>query len=137
MIRASGEQAGPEGNATQAHPRFAVLGRFFELIAGRTTDAAGLFLENFVWHYSNPHLPELEGDYAGPEGLRAFFTKLGARMKGTFRLDHQPKVLYVGEELVAFHLHHVMEKDGEPLEADAVVVFRILEGRIAEAWDII
>lgn len=137
MSRVTEEQAGPEEQAADAHPHFVPLGRFFDLISGRTADGTDLFAEDFVWHYCNPQLPELEGDYPGPEGLRAFFAKLGARMQGTFRLDHEPKVLYVGEELVAFHLHHFMEKDGEPIEADAVVVFRILQGRIAEAWDII
>ena len=136
MNRVTEEQASPEGDATEVHPNLALLRRLFELITEEAADTEGLLAEDFVWHYSNPHLPELEGDYTGLEGLRAFFAKLGAKMQGTFRLG-PPKVLYVGEELLAFHAHHVMKKDGEPLEADAVIVFRIVQGRIAEAWDII
>lgn len=137
MNRVGGDPPRLEAEGAEVHPHLALLGRFFELITGRTSDVAGLFDHDFVWHYCNSHLPELEGDYAGPEGLGAFFAKLGERMQGTFRLDHEPEVLFVGEALVAFHAHHVMEKDGESLKADAVVVFRIVEGRIAEGWDII
>lgn len=137
MNRVIEEQASPEGDATQVHPNIALIGRLFELITEGAADTEGLLAEDFVWHYFNPYLPELAGDYAGLEGVRAFFAKAGAKMGGTFRLDPHPKVLYVGEGLVAFHAHHVMTMDGESLEADAVVVFRIVQGRIAEVWDII
>lgn len=137
MNRVAEEQASPEGDATQLHPNIALIGRLFALIPKGAADTEGLLAEDFVWHYFNPHLPELAGDYLGLEGLRAFFAQVGAKMQGTFRLDEHPRVLYVGEELVAFHAHHFMTMDGDSLEADAVVVFRIVQGRIAEGWDIV
>ncbi len=137
MNRVTEEQATPVGHATEVHPNLVLLGRLFELISGGAADTEGLLAEDFVWHYSNPHLPELEGDYAGLEGIRAFFAKVDARMQGTFRLDQHPRVLYLKDELVALHAHHSLTNDGEPLEVDAVVVYRIVQGRIAEAWDII
>lgn len=35
--------------------------------------SASLFSENFVWHYFNPKLPDVEGDYKGVKGLKKFF----------------------------------------------------------------
>ncbi len=34
--------------------------------------SAELFSDDFVWHYFNPNLPDLEGDFAGIEGLKLF-----------------------------------------------------------------
>lgn len=42
---------------------------------------------NFVWHYFNPKLPELEGDYCGLEGLKGFFAKLGERSNHSFQVN--------------------------------------------------
>lgn len=32
-----------------------------------------LDLGNLVWHFFNPRLPDVEGDYTGLSGLRTFF----------------------------------------------------------------
>lgn len=45
----------------------------------------------------------------------------------------------VGDELVVVHACNRLElpaKQGGPIEFDAVVVWRIVDGTIAEAWDI-
>lgn len=41
-----------------------------------------------------------------------------------------------GDELVVAHVRDTMEFEGTTLELDAVVVWRIVDGRLAEAWDI-
>jgi len=35
--------------------------------------SANAIVEDFVWHYYNPELPEIPGDYSGFPGLTAFF----------------------------------------------------------------
>lgn len=91
--------------------------------------------EDFVWRYFNRELPELEGDYRGIDGLKGFFTKLGERTGGSF----QARVVdahAVGEELVVVQVCNRMVLDGREVEVDAVAVWRIVSGKIAEAWDI-
>lgn len=61
--------------------------------------AAGLFAPDVVWHYFNPNLPDMQGDYVGLDGIRSFFEKVGQKSKGTFKV--QPvSMTAVGDELV-------------------------------------
>ncbi len=111
------------------------LERLESLLPHDLASAHDLIADNFVWHYFNPQLPELEGDYMGIEGLQAFFQKLGTLTKDTFRVKiHQ--VIPVGEELVVVHANPSMTLSGDSFELDAVVVWRFVGDRITEAWDI-
>jgi len=95
----------------------------------------GLFADNFIWHYFNPKLPELEGDYRGIDGLKRFFVELGGKSNRSFQVnpvDGRP----AGDELVVTQVCNRMELDGRPIEFDAVVVWRVVGGKIAEGWDI-
>jgi ketosteroid isomerase-like protein len=102
----------------------------------RNLDAAEeLFAPNFVWHYFNAELPDIHGDYHGLEGLKSFFDRLGALSKGTF--DVEPvSVAAMGDELVVVHVRDTMSIDDKAMALDAVVVWRIVDSRFAEAWDI-
>ena len=113
------------------HPNLILLGRFAELLQRGLTGAEELFADDFVWHYFNPHLPELAGDYAGLDGLRSFFQKLGR----SFRTK-EGQTIPIGDELVVTTRTNMITLDGEAFELDAVVVWRIVDNRIAEAWDI-
>lgn len=54
---------------TEDHPNLALLSK----LDIRDLDAsASLFSDDFVWHYFNPNLPDVEGDYVGVEGLKQF-----------------------------------------------------------------
>jgi hypothetical protein len=55
------------------HPNVSLLKR---LDLGNIAGAADLFAEDFVWHFFNPLLPDVQGDYVGLTGLQAFFEKL-------------------------------------------------------------
>ena len=98
--------------------------------------AGDLFTEDFVWHYFNPNLPELQGDYVGLEGLKAFFRAVGEETRGTFRVE-PVSATPVGDELVVVHARDTMTYKDRALAMDVVVVWRIREGRIAEVWDIV
>ena len=94
-----------------------------------------IIADDFVWHYFNPHLPELAGDYRGVDGLKSFFAKLGEASGGSFRVNVIDSRT-AGDELVVTQVCNCMNFEGSSMEFDAVVVWRIVNGRIAEAWDI-
>ena len=98
-------------------------------------NASTLFSKGFVWHFFNAQLPDIQGDYAGVEGLQTFFEKLAVVTGGTFYVE-TIAVLPVGKELVVTHVQDSMIFKGQPIQLDAVVVWRIVDGYIAEAWDI-
>ena len=116
----------------EMHPNIALLAA----LNLRDLDAsAELFSDDFVWHYFNPNLPDLEGDFAGVEGLKRFFGTLAGNTKGTFKVE-PISATPIGNEFVVVHVRDTMEHEGDPISLDAVVVWRIIGGKLAEAWDI-
>ena len=114
------------------HPNVALL---MQLNLRDLDACAGLFAEDFTWHFFNPKLPEIAGDYHGVAGLKAFFGALAGTTGGTFNV--QPvSVTPIGQELLVAHVRDTMVLDGAAVETDAIVVWRIVNGKIAEAWDI-
>jgi predicted SnoaL-like aldol condensation-catalyzing enzyme len=114
------------------HPNMALL---MKLDLQNLETCKDLFSSNFTWHYFNLHLPDMEGDYHGVEGLTSFFSKLRNKSDSTFRVnvvDGRP----AGDELVVTQVCNCMNLDGRSIEFDAVVVWRIVDNRLAEAWDI-
>ena len=117
---------------TKEHSNVSLLKQFNPSnIAG----SADLFAENFVWHFFNPSLPDVQGDYVGLNGLQAFFEQLGALTDDSFQVE-PISIIACGDELVVTHVKDRMIWGGRSIEIDAVVVWRIVDGRIAEAWDI-
>ena len=114
------------------HPNVTLLKR---LDFGNLAGAADLFAEDFVWHFFIPRLPDVEGDYVGLSGLQTFLEKMVALTEGTFDVD-PISVTAVGDELVVMHNKIRMTLQGMPIETDVVVVWRIVDGRFSEVWDI-
>ena len=117
---------------TETHPNVALLSRFDPTNVAGTAD---ILAENFVWHFFNPRLPDLQGDYVGRTGLQDFFEKMGNLTEGSFKVN-PVSITTVGDELVVVHVKDTMVLEGTPIEIDAVVVWRIVDGEIVEAWDI-
>ena len=114
------------------HPNLSLL---MKLDLRNLDSCAKIFSDKFVWHYFNSELPDLEGSYHGIEGLKNFFAKLSGTSKGSFKVnvvDTRP----VGDELVVTQVCNSMFLEGNNIEFDAVVIWRIVDGKIAEAWDI-
>ena len=114
------------------HPNMSILKK---LDLRNLDTCKSVIADDFVWHYFNPNLPELEGDYRGVEGLKDFLRRLGERSNGSFKV----KVVdgrAVGNELVVTQVRNRMDLDDTSIEFDAVVVWRIVSGKIAEGWDI-
>lgn len=117
---------------TQEHPNISLFKR---LDPGNLDGDPTLFAPGFIWHFFNPHLPDIQGDYVGLTGLKSFFETLDKLTAGTFQVV-PISVTAVGDELLVTHVKDRMTWNGQPIELDAVVVWRIVDGCIAEAWDI-
>ena len=114
------------------HPNISILKRFNP---ADPNTLAEVLAEDFVWHYINPKLPELEGDYVGFAGLKDFFNRLGGRTDGSFKVN-PISITPMGAHLVTTHVKDKMFLNGNPMEIDAIVVWCIINGQIIEAWDI-
>jgi len=117
---------------TEVHPNVAVLSRFDPRnVAG----SADVIAEDVVFHFFNPKLPDVQGDYVGLTAVQEFFGKMAEKTAGTFRVN-PVSVTAVGDELVVVQSKNTMILEGRQIEIDVVVVWRIVEGRITEVWDI-
>jgi hypothetical protein len=114
------------------HPNISILKRFNP---ANLNTLAEVLAEDFVWHYINPELSELEGDYFGLFGLKDFFHKIASRTSGSFKVN--PRfIIPMGDELIITHVKDTLSLDGKPMEIDAIVVWCIINDQIKEAWDI-
>lgn len=112
-----------------------VVARAAPLVFGDGSDADGYFADNFVWHFFNPQLPDLAGDHHGLDGVHAFFADLRERSGTGFRSQPHSLTPY-GDELVVAFATNTVSFGGSTFDVDAVVVWRVIAGRIQEAWDI-
>lgn len=114
------------------HPNLALLS---QLDLQNLDACEGIFADNFVWHYFNPKLPDLEGDYRGVEGLKNFFNKVAEMSNSSFQVK-PIEARAIGDELIVVHACDYLTLEGNTMELDVVVVWRMVNGKIAEAWDI-
>lgn len=116
----------------EEHANVSLLKR---LDLGNLDAAADLFAPDVVWHFFNPRLLDVQGDYVGLAGIRTFFESIGALTDETFQAE-PISMTAVGDELVVTHTKNRMTLQGQPIATDVVAVWRIVDGRIAEVWDI-
>ncbi|MBQ4820280.1 nuclear transport factor 2 family protein [Aquimarina sp. MMG016] len=114
------------------HPNISILQNFNSENIAEVSD---ILAEDAVWHYFNPELPELQGDYIGLEGFMGFFKKMATKTEGTFKVN-PISITPVGDELVVTHVKNSMVFEDQQMEIDAIVVWRIVDGKIKEGWDI-
>ncbi|MBT8272170.1 MAG: nuclear transport factor 2 family protein, partial [Bacteroidia bacterium] len=79
--------------------------------------------------------PDMQGDYMGRKGFMEFFGKIAGQTEGTFKVTPL-SITAMGDEMVVTHVKDNMILEGQKIELDAVVVWRIVDGKIKEAWDI-
>ncbi len=118
---------------TEDHPNVALLKRLDlrDLAASK-----GLIAEDVVWHYANPNLPDMQGDYVGLDGVRSFFQAIAEKSGGTFRINPL-SVTPVGDELVVVQSRNTLTFENRSVTVDVVVVWRFVDGRVVEVWDIV
>lgn len=118
---------------TEDHPNVALLKR---LDLRNLAASKGLIAEDVVWHYANPNLPDMQGDYVGLDGVRSFFEAIAQKSSGTFQINPM-SVTPVGDELVVVQSRNTLSFEGRSVIVDVVVVWRIVDGRVVEVWDIV
>lgn len=118
---------------TGDHPNVALLKRLDLRDLPASTD---LIADDVVWHYANPNLPDMQGDHVGLDGVRAFFQAIGQKFGGPFRIN-PVSVAPVGDELVVVQSRNTLDLEDRTVAVDVVVVWRIVDGRVVEVWDIV
>lgn len=117
---------------TEEHPNVLL---FKAMKPGSLADATELFAPDAVFHYINPRLPDVQGDYVGMEGIRSFFEKIDTLTAGTFRVE-PISVAAMGDELVVMHNRNRLTLQEQSIVTDVVLVWRIVDDRVVEVWDI-
>ena len=117
---------------TDPHPNLAVMARLNPKDMAASENA---FAPDVVFHYFNPRLPDLSGDYVGLAGIRELFNKLAEKSNGTFSVAPQ-SIQTIGDELVVTHTINSLTLEGDDIQTHVVVVWRIVDGMITEVWDI-
>ena len=120
------------GKMAEKHPNLAL---FEKLDLRDLASAEEVFSEDVVFHYFNPLLPDIQGDYIGTKGIRRFFQKISSVSAGTFRIE-PVSITPVGDQLVVTQTRNHLTLHDKQIVTDVVVVWRIIKGRITEVWDI-
>ena len=107
---------------SEIHPNLQLLMRFNP---NDPEASAGLFAEDFVWHYFNPKLPDIEGDYDGFAGLKRFFRAMAKKSDASFKVN-PVNAFPIGNELLVSHVQNSMTLEDGPLVINAVVVWRFV-----------
>ena len=97
--------------------------------------AAEIFAPDIVWHFFNPRLVQLQGDYVGLNGIRSFFETLAKVTNGTFNAE-PISLMPIGDQLVVGHTRNSLTLAHQQIITDVVIVWRIVDGKITEVWDI-
>ena len=114
------------------HPNISVLKRVNPTNLAASVDA---FSEGVVFHYFNPALPDMQADYVDRDDLPTFFEKLTEVRGPAFKVN-PATAKAMGDELVVSHVKNTLPVQERSAEVDAVVIWRIVDGQITEAWDI-
>ncbi|MGS4883422.1 nuclear transport factor 2 family protein [Roseibium sp. MB-4] len=114
------------------HPNLSLLK---DLDIQNVRDLKHVFREDVVWHFFHAAMPDLHGDYTGIEQIADFFESLKQRSAGTFTvLPRDARA--IGNELVVVETQNSLVLDGSRLTFEVAIVWRIIDGQIAEVWDI-
>ncbi|WP_299113921.1 nuclear transport factor 2 family protein [uncultured Winogradskyella sp.] len=114
------------------HPNISILKQFDP---ANITANSNIIAKDAVFHYFNPLLPDFQGDYIGIKGFEEFFKKMAVLTRGTFKVN-PISISPVGNELVVVHTQNTLVIEDQHINTEVVVVWRIVEGKIKEVWDI-
>ena len=109
--------------------------RFSQLLDSDFEDETSVIADDFVWHYVNPQLPDLTGDYQGITGLRKLFKAVQTISGSTFS-STPLETLAVGREFVTERLQLVLSVGDVQIQTDSIVVLKVGAGQVQEGWDI-
>ena len=98
--------------------------------AGDFEEVGRLLADDVVWH--EPGRFDYSGDHAGKEAVLELLRRLSTATEGTFTLA--PGDVLTTREYAVTIVHWSAERDGMRAEGDEVAVYRLRDGRVAEAW---
>lgn len=115
-----------------AHPNEDLIRDGYAAFARADIDALrrDFFAADVRWHF--PGSSPLAGHHQGADPVAGMFRLLGQLSDGTHRVELHD-VLGNDDHVVALHTARA-ERAGRRLEVNAVVVFHIRDGKLAEAW---
>jgi len=117
---------------TNLHPNVLLLTK---LDINDKTQMRSKFSKNIVWRFFNPKIRNIDGDYHGVGGVVKLFELLDIITRGAF--EYTPiKTIAVGNELVMMHVKNRISSGTNPIELNTVLVWRIVNEKIAEVWNI-
>ena len=93
------------------------------------------FADDCVFHFFNPQLPDLAGDYHGIDGIAHLFERLADLSENGFRQVHH-SLTPCGDELLVAFVTNTVGFEGTDVDVDAVAVWQVFDGKIREVWDI-
>lgn len=88
------------------------------------------FAEDVVWHY--PGMSPLAGDHVGRSAVLGMLGQFMERTGGNYQA--QLREVMAGERYATGWARDVGTRDGRSLDVNAVVVFRVSENKVVEAW---
>jgi hypothetical protein len=110
-----------------------IVRRGYEAFVARDAEGLREVLDpDVVWHV--PGKSRVAGDYTGIDDVLAYFDSLMELTGGNFRLELQ-NVLTKNDLVVGLH-HTQAQNGGHVYDEDELVVFRLRDGRVIEAWDV-
>jgi ketosteroid isomerase-like protein len=112
-------------NTQKEHSNISLVRRFAESMTRDFRGAEELVSEDFVWHYFNRRVPDLEGEYSGLSGVKAFFAKLRKLTENTFQIEPLSAVPF-GDEFVVTHANLKLTMESMKIETNAIVVWRLI-----------
>jgi ketosteroid isomerase-like protein len=89
-----------------------------------------LLADDIVWH--EPGHFDYSGDHRGRAAVLDLLARLRAATGGSFHLEARDAVA-TGEH-VAVTIHWAAERDGRRDAGQELAVYRVRDGRVAEAW---
>ena len=117
-----------------AHPNEDLIRRGFDAYARGELQAAlaEFFSPDVVWH--TPGRGPLAGDHAGTQEVAALLTLVAELSGGTHQIEIHD-VLANDDHVVVMHAARGQRGDKQ-LDVDALHLFRIRDGKVAEAWTV-
>ena len=114
------------------HPNIELMRRYSAaLTAGQAADALPFFTEDCVLHIPgrSPHA----GTFHGQDAVLAYYTRLFRDTEGRFENLGVDDIL-ASDTHAASLVRWRVQRGGRTLEIDRVVVYRIVDEKIAEIW---
>lgn len=113
------------------HPHAELVSSGYAAVADGDLDAlAAVLADDIVWHIPGNGL--ISGDYQGHDGVVEFFTMAQQLANGTMRVELHD-IAATDDHAFALQTNRA-ERNGETLEARAVAVFHVRDGKAAEVW---